>query len=290
MPVIVFLHAFPLDSEMWRPQLAALPPGWTGLAPDFRGFGDAPSDVGGTTREPGASLDDYAADIVARMDAGGIDSAVFCGCSMGGYTALALLRRHPERVSALVLADTKMTADADAARAGRLAMLEQLDREGAASVADGLVPKLLGPTTIRTRPAVVAAVRAMAARASGAAIGHAVIRLMNRPDSTAVLAAFAGPVLVVVGEEDALTPRADAEAMARVAPAARLAVIPGAGHLSNLEHPAAFNAALSRFLVEMAASPGEPRVPSPGSRTPSPESRAPSPGSRTPSPTPRAEP
>jgi pimeloyl-ACP methyl ester carboxylesterase len=266
VPVIVFLHAFPLDSEMWRPQLAALPPGWTGLAVDAPGFGQAAGETPPGRRRLDATLDEAAEAVIARLDREGVGRAVFCGCSMGGYTALALLRRYPERVSALVLADTKMTADTEAARDGRLAMLAQLDRHGAAAVVDALLPKLLGATTIGTRPDVVAAVRAMGARASAAAIGQAVIRLMNRPDSTAALAAFPGPVLAVVGDEDVLTPPPDAQAMARVAPAGQLTVIPNAGHLSNLEHPDAFNAALGRFLVERVLA-GEPRVPTPDPAT-----------------------
>jgi pimeloyl-ACP methyl ester carboxylesterase len=235
---------------MWRPQVAALPPGWTALTPDFRGFGDAPPDPGGATRNLQVSLDDYADDVVTHMDGAGVDRAVFCGCSMGGYTALALLRRHPARVAGLVLADTKASADTEQARVSRRAMLELLDREGPSAVTASMLPRLVGPSTKAARPDVMPAVSALAARATQSGIGHAVVRMLNRPDSSAALAAFRGPVLIVVGEEDELTPVSESEAMHALVPGSRLVVIPGAGHLSNIEAPERFNAALGAFLSE----------------------------------------
>jgi pimeloyl-ACP methyl ester carboxylesterase len=234
---------------MWQPQMAALPPGWTGLSPDSRGFGDAPPDPGGTAPDPHASLDEYADDVVRAMDDAGVDRAVLCGCSMGGYTALALLRRHPERVAGLVLADTKVSADSDQSVASRRAMLALLASEGPSAVTASMLPKLVGPTTRATRPAVMETVSALAARATQSGIGHAVVRMLNRPDSSAALGEFRGPVLIVVGEEDELTPVSESEAMHALSPGSRLVVIPGAGHLSNLEAPQAFNVALSDFLT-----------------------------------------
>ena len=235
---------------MWQPQMPALPPGWTALSPDFRGFGDAPPDPGAATPAPQASLDEYADDVVSNMAAAGIDRAVLCGCSMGGYTALAMLRRHPERVAGLVLADTKASADSDQAVASRRAMLALLAAEGPSAVTASMLPRLVGPTTRATRPAVMGAVAALAARATLSGIGHAVVRMLNRPDSSSALAAFRGPVLIVVGEEDELTPVSESEAMHTLLPGSRLVVIPGAGHLSNLEAPGLFNAALGSFLSE----------------------------------------
>ncbi|MDO8836188.1 MAG: alpha/beta fold hydrolase [Vicinamibacterales bacterium] len=276
MPAVVFLHAFPLTHQMWRPQVAALPPGWTALTPDFRGFGDAPPDAGGTVRDVQASLDDYAADVVNHMDAAGMDRAVFCGCSMGGYTALALLRRYPARVAGLVLADTKASADTEQARVSRRAMLELLDREGPSAVTASMLPRLIGPSTKANRPAVMPAVSALAARATQSGIGHAVVRMLNRPDASAELAVFRGPVLIVVGEEDELTPVSESEAMHALVPGSRLVVIPGAGHLSNLEAPQAFNAALAGFLTERLVHVPEPRLSAEASaqaEAPSPEPR-----------------
>ena len=251
----VFLHAFPLGAKMWLPQLEALPSGWSAVAPDFRGFGASTSDSPGAPRA-GASLDEYAGDVVALLDALGAARAAVCGCSMGGYAALALVRRIPGRLDGLLLADTRATADSEIARASRAAMLDLLDRQGPGAVTADMRAKLVGPTTHASRPAVVGAIDAMMRRATPAGIGFALARIMNRPDSSAALASFSGPVCVAVGEEDALTPPAEAAAMAALVPGAALATISGAGHLSNLESPAAFNAAMLDWLraIDRAAA------------------------------------
>lgn len=248
MPAIVFLHAFPLNRAMWQPQIAALPSGWAAIAPDGRGFGDAAPEADVASRRATLTLDEYAADVIAEMDARGVTRAVICGCSMGGYTAFALLRLHPERVTGLVLADTRETADSPSGLEGRRAMLDLLARDGVGAVAEQMTPKLVGPTTMARRPGVVDAVRRMAGRATASGVEGAVVRMMNRPDSTPLLAAYRGPVLVVVGAEDTLTPVAESARMAALVPGARLAVLPDAGHLSSLEAPDAFNVVLIEFL------------------------------------------
>jgi pimeloyl-ACP methyl ester carboxylesterase len=249
--LVVFLHAFPLHAAMWAPQLRMLPDGWAAVAPDARGFGASTPDGAEAARDA-ASLEEYARDLEALMDALGAPRAALCGCSMGGYAAFAALLRMPGRVSGLLLADTRATADSEAARASRVAMLDLLDREGPGAVAADMRVKLVGPTTHATRPAVVGAVDAMMRDATPAGIGFAVARILNRPDSSAALSSFRGPVCVVVGEEDALTPPAEAAVMAALAPGAALVTIPRAGHLSNLEAPEAFNAALLDWLGAVA--------------------------------------
>jgi pimeloyl-ACP methyl ester carboxylesterase len=247
----VFLHAFPLGADMWMPQLQELPGGWSAVAPDFRGFGASAPDAPAAARA-GAGIDDYGADVVALLDALGAGRAAICGCSMGGYAAFALLRRAPDRVAGLLLADTRATADADAARASRAAMLDRLDRLGPAAVAAEMRGKLVGPTTLASRPAVLDAIDALMGRATREGIGFAVARMMNRPDSTAALGAFPRPVCVAVGEEDVLTPPSEAAAMAAAVPGATLTTIPRAGHLSTLEAPEAFNAAMHDWLGRVA--------------------------------------
>lgn len=144
---LVLLHPFPLDANYWAPQLASPPAGWRMLAPDFRGFGTQ-----GAGDVPVASLDDYARDVVAMLDARRVERAVFAGVSMGGYVAFAIARLAPERVRALVLANTRMDADPPEARANRQTMLDLLAREGSAGVAREM-PALLSETTERERPA-----------------------------------------------------------------------------------------------------------------------------------------
>ncbi len=248
---VVFLHAFPVHAGMWAPQLEAIPEGWMALAPDVRGFGL--SDPDPAPRAQDASLDDVAADVIALLDDVGVERAVFCGLSMGGYTLLALWRQHAARVSGMVLADTRATGDSEAGRAGRAAMLDLLDREGPAAVTAQMAPKLIGDTTMRERPAVAREVARLMSAASAEAIGYAVVGMMRRPDSTPLLAGVRCPTLVVVGDEDGLTPLPEAHALHEGIPGAALAIIPGAGHLSNLERPDAFNAALRWFLGAMPA-------------------------------------
>jgi 3-oxoadipate enol-lactonase len=249
--LVVFLHAFPLNAGMWVPQLRAMPAGWSAVAPDLRGFGESDPDGADYPRE-NARLEDYADDAAALLAALGANRAAVCGCSMGGYTALAMTRRHPARVSGLLLADTRATADPDAARASRRAMLELLDRNGPAAVAADMKTKLVGSTSMSQRPGVVAEMDRLMAAATASGVGCAIHRIMNRQDTTADLAAFRGPVTVVVGEEDTLTPPAEASAMAAAVPGSTLVTIPGAGHLSNLEAPDAFNAALHAWLNAIA--------------------------------------
>lgn len=249
--VIVFLHAFPLHAGMWAPQLEALPEGWAAIAPDVRGFGLSEPDP--APCNPAESLDEVADDVAALLDQLGIRRAVFCGLSMGGYELLALRRRHPGRVAGMVLADTRAGADSEAGRAGRQAMLDLLAREGPPAVAAQMAPKLVGETSARERPDVRRDVARLMSGASADAIGHAVVRMMRRPDSTPGLGDIRCPALVVVGDEDGLTPVSESQALHAAIPDASLAVIPRAGHLSNLERPGAFNAALWWFLRAMGA-------------------------------------
>jgi len=242
---LILLHAFPLSADMWRPQLAAVPPGWRFIAPDLRGFGE--SAPGGGLDTP-SSIEDYGEDVLALLDGLALGPVVVAGLSMGGYAAFSLLRLQPDRVAALVLADTRAEADGDAARASRDAMRETLAAGGAAGVFDTMRVGLLGETTRTSRPDVAERVRAIAVAQPAIGIRDALHRLKSRPDSTPLLGAIACPVLIVVGEEDQITTPDVARSLhARIA-GSSLALIPKAGHLSNLEQPGEFNAALTRFL------------------------------------------
>jgi pimeloyl-ACP methyl ester carboxylesterase len=192
---------------------------------------------------------DLAADVAALLAALAVDQAVIGGLSMGGYVALALFRAAPQRFTGIVLADTRPQADTDEGRAGRRTLLELAGRGGAAAVVEQMLPKLLGDTSRRERPAVEADVRRIATVNSASAVAGAIHAMMGRPDSTDLLPAMSCPALVVVGEEDAITPPADAEAMQRLLPRSRLVVLPQAGHLSNMETPDAFASALADFTT-----------------------------------------
>jgi 3-oxoadipate enol-lactonase len=239
---VVLLHAFPLNADMWESQAALLPPGWSLVAPDLRGFGES------TLGEDATSLDDCAEDVIDLIERLHLDESVIGGLSMGGYVALALYRRAPVCFAGLVLADTRPQADSEEGLAARRRMLELVDRAGAAGVADDMLPRLLGASTREQRPDTIAQVRQMILASDPRAIKAAVSAMMARPDSTGLLKSIACPTLVLVGEQDVLTPVAVARQMQRDIMGSMLEIIPGAGHLSNLEQPQAFGAALARFL------------------------------------------
>lgn len=236
---VVFLHAFPLNSAMWEGQRDALR-GRRTLAPDFPGFGG---------RAPGeADLDAFARAVMADMDAAGIGRAVVVGLSMGGYAAFRLHALAPERVAGLVLADTRAGADDEAGRAKRTAQAARVRTEGVGWMGEALLPALLGTTTRRERPWVADAVREIIEAGDPEGVARALEAMRERPDSTPHLGAIRVPVLAIVGEEDTLTPPAESLRIAEAVPGAKLAVLPEAGHLSNVEAPSAFNQALRDFL------------------------------------------
>lgn len=246
---VVLLHAFPLSHAMWDHQRAALAGTCRVVTPDLRGFGASP--LG--SDEP--SLDHCADDVVALLDRLELERVVLGGLSMGGYVAMALLRRHPDRVRALVLADTKAGADAEPAREKRLDMADRLDTEGSTDVLlEQVLPTLLGKGTQSGRPDVVERVTAMVAAAGPAAAAWAQRAMAARPDSSAILRGAGVPALVLRGDQDVLATLADARAMVDALPVARLEVLAGSGHLSALEVPEAVTAALRRFVEQLDGS------------------------------------
>ncbi|MBI3262718.1 MAG: alpha/beta fold hydrolase [Acidobacteria bacterium] len=248
---LVLLHGFPLNADMWEPLQktpGALPGGWRLIAPHFRGFGGS-AGVPDTTPEDQRSMDDYAADVEALLDALHVHRAVIGGLSMGGYAAFALFRRAAARFRGMILADTRPQPDSEDARAGRLRMIELAHREGPRAIADQMLPKLISPQNHRLD--LENRLRSMAAANTPDGLAGALQRMMRRPDSTPLLGTIACPTLVVVGSEDVLTPPQVAREMQRQIPRARLEIIEAAGHVPNLEQPEAFNVALSRFLASI---------------------------------------
>ena len=232
--------------RLWEPVTA--PAGWRLVAPALPGFD-------GTDPLPGdsTSIDDYVGPIVEFMDHLRVDHAVLGGLSMGGYVAFALWRRERLRWRGLVLADTRAGADSEQGRAAREKMLQTLAARGVHGVADEMLPKLLGKTTPAERPQVVQHVRRMIERQTNEGVRGAIVRLRDRPDSTSLLEDVKVPVLVLVGDEDEVTPPTEAEQMKDRLEDARLVRIPQAGHLSCLENPAAFNAAIAAFVNAIRA-------------------------------------
>lgn len=242
---IVLLHGYPLNRTMWREQVEELSARWRVITPDLRGHGE--TDVGASP----ATMERMAEDVASLLDELRIERAVVGGLSMGGYITLAFYRLFPERVRALILADTRARPDTDEVRRGREESAQKALSEGMKPIGDAIMPKMLAPATLKHRPEMVARVRAMidATRREGAA---AALRGMAvRRDQTEMLAQIKVPVAVLVGEEDAVIPLEETQAMCASIPGARLFVIEGAGHVSNIEEPAQFNRALVSFLEQL---------------------------------------
>jgi len=238
---VVLLHAFPLSKAMWEAQVAALLGECRCIVPDLRGFGDSP------TSGP-YTMDQYADDVVALLDVLQIDKAVIGGLSMGGYVALAIWRRHRRRVRALILADTRASADSADAFARRTELIQVARTSGMDAVVEAQLPGLIGKSTREKQPDLIDRIRAAMVRTSVDGVVGALEAMRTRPDSTELLTRIDVPTLVVVGAEDAITPLKEARAMQRAISNSRLEVVPEAGHLSNVERPAAFNTALSDFV------------------------------------------
>ena len=241
--VLVLIHGFPFHSAIWRPQLDAPPPGWRVIAPDLRGFGGS-----GPLTANRLPMDLLAQDVVSLLAHLNIGKAVFCGHSMGGYVTLALVRRAARLVRGLVLSDTRATPDSPEARQGRLKNAKHVHAHGTAALIDALVPRLLADQTRAELPHVEQELRAIMGSASAPAVIAALLGMAERPDSTPQLRSINVPVQIIVGEHDEITPPGDARLLARAIPGARMEIIPGAGHVPNLEQPAAFNRVLEGFL------------------------------------------
>ncbi len=243
----LFFNAFPLNSQMWEPQLEALGDRFRLITLDLSGFGasDAPDD-------PSVySMDVFADQGKAILDELGIDKAVIAGLSMGGYATFAFLRKYPDTVIGLILADTRADADAPEnieKRTGQQALIRE---QGPSALTDGLLGALLGQPTRDKKPDVVENVRGLMDNPAAGYIG-ALEAMKGRVDSTGDLAGVSVPTLVIVGENDTLTPPDLSRKIHEHIGGSRLIVIPEAGHLSNLEAPEAFNGAVAEFLGDLA--------------------------------------
>ena len=238
---VVFAHAFPLNRTMWAPQVSAMADRVRCVAWDYRGLGESAA-------KPPFTVDQYADDLAGLLDQLHLDKVVLAGCSMGGYVTLAFWRRHRDRVRALVLADTRAAADTAQDLTKRAGQITLARTEGATAVANALIQGVVGKTTREKQPDTYDAVHRMMAQAPVDGIVGAIEAMMHRPDSTTLLAGIDVPTLIVVGDEDVLTPVKEARAMHEQIRGSRLEIIAQAGHLANLERPAAFNHVLAEFL------------------------------------------
>jgi 3-oxoadipate enol-lactonase len=241
---VLLVHGFPLDRSIWDAQVEVLAETHRVITPDLRGFGESES---GDGDPESMSLDVYAADLAAMLDALNVETVTLGGLSMGGYIAFAFLRAYAPRVSRLLLLDTKATPDTDEGRAGRFALMERVRANGAKAAVEAMLPRMFKAAEA-ARPALWERTRVMMEGASPRGIRGALQALADRPDSTPDLARIRVPTLIVVGDADVLTPPSDAAAMHRSIAKSELVTIPACGHLSTLEQPDVVNHALKSFL------------------------------------------
>ena len=247
-PPVVFLHAFPLNRTMWAPQVADLSDRYRVVTIDLRGHGESDAPMWRYT------LDLFADDVHGLLAHLGLARATFVGLSMGGYILFALYRKYPALFQALVLADTRATADTPDAKAARFSMAQIAYRRGASAIADLMLPKLLSPAACEHRTDLRDHVRGIITGNHVSGIAGDLMAMEERPDSTPLSRTISVPTLVIAGEEDLASPPEEVEAMADQIPGATFVRIPRAGHLSNMENPGAFNAALLTFLKSVEDS------------------------------------
>lgn len=243
---LLLIHAFPLNAAIWQPQRRDLARRWRVISFTLPGFGRGGPFI------PGSGIDDCADMAAELLDELRIERATVAGCSMGGYITLAMYRRHPERVAAMVLANTRAGADTPEAAANRAAQAAAVRGGGLEGFLAGMREKLLGPSTRANAPEVLRLLDDMLATATVEGTAGMLEAMARREDSSALLAGAALPVCLIAGAEDTLIPPSEAEAMQRLLPSAELHVLPNSGHLSCLERPELFNSIVDGFLASNA--------------------------------------
>ncbi len=239
---ILLIHGHPFDGSSWAPQLAATFPGYRLIAPDLRNFGHT------TSPHPPANFSTYARDLIALADALRLDRFFVAGLSMGGQIALEVAAAAPDRLLGLILCDTFAQLDNLQKKESRYSLADRLDAEGMSGYAVEVLPKMICASSITHNTKLAFDLVRMMQRAPAAGASAALRVRAERQDYLPLLATLKLPTLIVVGEHDQFTPVSDAELMHHRIHDSRLVVIPDAGHVTNLEQPAAFNRALAAFL------------------------------------------
>jgi pimeloyl-ACP methyl ester carboxylesterase len=246
---LVLTHGFPLDSRMWNVQATELSDRYRVICPDMRGFGQSQS-------QSPFTIEQLADDLHELLTAIKAVPAVLAGLSMGGYVALAYARKYPGHLRGLILLDTRPDADTAEGKANRDKMVALARASGSKAVADAMLPRLLAPDAPRTRPQVARELRSLTESCPPETIEHALLAMRDRPDQTDVLASISVPTLIIVGDADAITPPAVAQAMHDKINRSQLAIIRGAGHMTPMEQPAQVNQAIRQFMETVEGMQG----------------------------------
>jgi len=241
-PALLFVHGFPLNHEIWAPQLQALAVKRRMIAPDLRGHGNTEAPIGPHTMEQMAD------DLKALIDTRRCGPVMMIGHSMGGYIALVFARRHPHLLAGLGLICTRAGADTPEGKVNRENLAQRVERAGSVAVVEAMFPKMLAPSTYTEQPALGDSIRRMMLATPVTGIAGALRGMAMRADSSDLLPTIKAPTLIITGADDQLIPPKESETMAKQIPRAIIHIIPGAGHLPSVEKPGEFNRVLREFL------------------------------------------
>ncbi|MFT5322240.1 MAG: 3-oxoadipate enol-lactonase [Planctomycetaceae bacterium] len=245
-PPILFVHGFPLSHSMWRAQLEAFSADHRVIAPDLRGFGE--SDV----TEGTVTMEQHADDLAALLDELNVDEpVVLCGLSMGGYIAWQFQQKYPERLRALILCDTRAIADTPDGVENRKRLAKMVIENGSAAVASVMLPNLFSPATADRDQSAIDELRQTIEATSPQGIAAASLGMAERPDVTSLLPTIETPSLLIVGEDDGISPPEEMRSIAAAMPNAAIFEVPNAGHMSPLENPVAVNLVILQFLHDL---------------------------------------
>jgi 3-oxoadipate enol-lactonase len=243
--VIIFIHGFPFNKSMWNLQVEPLKDNYRLIMYDIRGHGN--SDAGNEV----FSIDLFANDLIGLMDALKIDKAILCGLSMGGYIALNAMGKYHERFDALVLSDTQCIADTSEAKEKRMRAIESIKYTGVEKYAEECIKNFFSPESFLTKGKEIADVREMIVKTSEQSLCSTLLALSVRKETCHILPEIKVPVLIMVGNEDKITPPAAARFMHEKIEGSFLKIIDHSGHLSNLENPGEFNVQLKKFVASV---------------------------------------
>lgn len=244
-PVVIFIHGFPFNKEMWNKQLEALSESFRVIAYDVRGHGNSYS---GTDD---FSIELFVNDLLLLMDALEIEKATLCGLSMGGYIALKAMENFPHRFDSLVLCDTSCAADSPDAKEKRMKAIEIILEKGVEKFANDSIKNFFAAESFITKKDVIAEVREIMVNTTEKSVIKTLLALSKRKETCSTLCKIKVPVLILVGEEDKITPPEAAQFMQNEIHGSVMSVIENAGHLSNLENPDQFNEQLIKFLEKI---------------------------------------
>ncbi|WP_224961747.1 alpha/beta fold hydrolase [Geomonas subterranea] len=245
-PAVLLIHGFPLNRQMWQPQLKPIAEaGYRVIAPDLRGFGASDAPAGGY------SMDRFADDIIALLDSLNIEQAVVGGMSMGGYILMNLLERYPDRVRAACFIATRSNADDEAGRERRKAMAAEAERLGANPVIKIFAELLFAADTAQQRPELIARVTSWMRETNPKGLAGGLLAMSVRKDYTQMLPSFRHPSLVIAGAEDRAAPAETARTLIKGLTGCQSRVIEKAGHMVNMEQPGIFNDCMIQFLKSL---------------------------------------